>query len=87
MVDPEAGWQVRRDSRLLNHTWFRLEREGVYRGQCAELCGRNHADMLAQVRGVSPAAYATWVARQKRLIGAARDAVSHARRLLSPEEP
>jgi cytochrome c oxidase subunit 2 len=52
-----------------NRTWFRLERPGLYRGQCAELCGRNHADMVAQVRGVSPAHYAAWVSRQKQLVG------------------
>ena len=84
---PKLGGKFDAIPGYVNHTWFRLEREGVYRGQCAELCGRNHADMLAQVRGVSPAAYAAWVARQKRLIGAAHDAVSRARRLLSPEEP
>jgi cytochrome c oxidase subunit 2 len=83
---PKLGGKFDAIPGYVNHTWFRLEREGVYRGQCAELCGRNHADMLAQVRGVSPAAYSAWVARQKRLIGAAHDAVSRARRLLLLEE-
>ena len=55
----------------VNRTWFRLTRAGVYRGQCTELCGRNHADMTAQVRAVSPRAYARWVARQKRRLAAA----------------
>jgi cytochrome c oxidase subunit II len=83
---PKLGGKFDAIPGYTNHTWFRLKREGVYRGQCAELCGRNHADMLAQVRGVSPAAYASWVSRQKRLIGAARDALSRARRLFSPGE-
>ncbi len=60
----------------VNHTWFRLKRAGVYRGQCAELCGRNHANMTATVRGVSPAAYARWVTQQKRLLGAADKAAT-----------
>ena len=55
----------------VNRTWFRLQRAAVYRGQCAELCGRNHADMLAQVRGVSPAEYVAWLARQQQAIQAA----------------
>jgi cytochrome c oxidase subunit 2 len=62
----------------VNRTWFRLLKPGEYRGQCAELCGRNHADMLAVVRGVAPAAYARWVADKKREIAAA-DAAAAAR--------
>jgi cytochrome c oxidase subunit II len=67
---PKLGGKFDAIPGYVNHTWFRLAREGVYRGQCAELCGRNHADMLAQVRGVAPAAYAAWVARQKLLVAA-----------------
>jgi cytochrome c oxidase subunit 2 len=68
---PKLGGKFDAVPGYVNHTWFRLERAGVYRGQCAELCGRNHADMVAQVRGVPPAAYASWVARQKHTIDAA----------------
>jgi cytochrome c oxidase subunit 2 len=55
-----------------NHTWFKVTEPGVYHGQCAELCGRNHADMVATVRAVPPAAFDAWLARQKRDIEAAR---------------
>ena len=51
-----------------NFTWFKVEKPGVYRGQCAELCGRNHADMIAQVRAIEPAAFKTWLADKKREI-------------------
>jgi cytochrome c oxidase subunit II len=68
---PKIGGKLDAIPGYVNHTWFRLKQEGVYRGQCAELCGRNHADMVARVRGVAPAAYAAWVARQKQLIDAA----------------
>jgi cytochrome c oxidase subunit II len=68
---PKLGGKFDALPGYVNHTWFRLKQAGVYKGQCAELCGRDHARMLAQVRGVSPAAYASWVARQKRLIDAA----------------
>ena len=65
---PKLGGKFDASPGATNHTWFRAERPGVYRGQCAELCGRNHADMQATVRAVSPTAYASWVTRQKRLI-------------------
>jgi cytochrome c oxidase subunit 2 len=55
-----------------NYTWFKASKAGaLYKGQCAELCGRNHADMTAQVRVVTPDEYTTWLADQKRRIAAA----------------
>jgi len=52
----------------VNFTWFKIDEPGRFRGQCAELCGRNHADMVAQVRAVSPAEFKTWLADKKREI-------------------
>jgi cytochrome c oxidase subunit 2 len=57
-----------------NFTWFKVAEPGVYRGQCAELCGRNHADMVARVRAVSPDAFKTWLQRKKREIDASNAA-------------
>ncbi|HEY4279023.1 MAG TPA: cytochrome c oxidase subunit II [Conexibacter sp.] len=55
-----------------NFTWFKAPRAGeLYRGQCAELCGRNHADMTAQVRVVSPTEYTAWLDQQRRDIASA----------------
>jgi len=51
-----------------NFTWFKVDKPGVYRGQCAELCGRNHADMVAQVRAIEPAEFKTWLETKKREI-------------------
>jgi cytochrome c oxidase subunit 2 len=51
-----------------NFTWFKIAKPGVYRGQCAELCGRNHADMVAQVRAVSPDDFKAWLVSKKREI-------------------
>lgn len=48
-----------------NFTWFKIEKPGVYTGQCAELCGRNHADMVAQVRAISPAQFKQWLVTKK----------------------
>lgn len=43
--------------------WFNAEREGIYFGQCSELCGKDHAYMPITVKVVSEAAYAAWVAK------------------------
>lgn len=45
----------------LAQAWFNTETEGVYFGQCSELCGKDHAYMPIQVRVVSPEAYAAWL--------------------------
>jgi cytochrome c oxidase subunit II len=84
---PKLGGKFDAIPGYVNHTWFRLEREGVYRGQCAELCGRNHADMTAQVRGVAPAAYVAWVSRQKHEIAAANTAAAMSPRQIVPDQP
>jgi cytochrome c oxidase subunit 2 len=46
----------------VNETWFRAEREGVFYGQCSELCGVDHAFMPIQINVVSEAEFAAWVA-------------------------
>jgi cytochrome c oxidase subunit II len=46
----------------INETWFKAEREGIFYGQCSELCGRDHAFMPIAVRVVSPSEYAAWKA-------------------------
>jgi cytochrome c oxidase subunit 2 len=67
-----------------NFTWFKIAKPGVYRGQCAELCGRGHANMLAQVRAVSPTDYESWVDEQKKLINQANADAAKQRKQLSP---
>jgi cytochrome c oxidase subunit II len=68
-----------------NYTWFKASKVGaVYRGQCAELCGRNHANMLADVRVVSPPAFRAWLASKKAQINAANRDSAAAAPLLSP---
>ncbi len=46
---------------IVNEAWFRAEESGTYRGQCAELCGRDHGYMPIVVEVVEPDAYAAWV--------------------------
>jgi cytochrome c oxidase subunit 2 len=53
--------------------WFRAEKLGTYRGQCAELCGKEHGFMPVVVQVVSKDDYAKWVAQQKQKAAAAGD--------------
>lgn len=49
----------------INETWFKAEREGVYYGQCSEICGTNHAYMPIAVEVVSREAFDAWVEKTK----------------------
>jgi cytochrome c oxidase subunit 2 len=60
---------------FVRDAWFRAEEPGVYRGQCAELCGKEHAFMPIVVRAVTQREFDRWVAEQKSLqAGVAGDA-------------
>ena len=48
-----------------NETWVRIDKEGLYHGQCSELCGVNHGFMPIQVQAVSKEAFAAWVVKAK----------------------
>lgn len=59
---------------FLRDSWFRAEKEGEFRGQCAELCGKDHAFMPIVVKVLSEEAYAEWAAgEQKKLAELADD--------------
>ncbi|NLY64126.1 MAG: cytochrome c oxidase subunit II [Alcaligenaceae bacterium] len=62
---PELGVKQDAIPGFLRDTWFRAEKTGTYRGQCAELCGQNHAFMPIVVRVVSEEDYAAWSKEQK----------------------
>ncbi|TJW07191.1 MAG: cytochrome c oxidase subunit II [Mesorhizobium sp.] len=49
----------------INEVWFKAEKEGLYYGQCSELCGKDHAFMPIAIRVVSDAQYKTWAAAAK----------------------
>jgi cytochrome c oxidase subunit 2 len=68
---PSFGIKVDAIPGRLNETWFRADREGIYYGQCSELCGRNHAFMPIAVRVVSDSAYAAWLEEAKKKFAAA----------------
>ena len=50
----------------VNETWMLVQREGLYYGQCSELCGINHGFMPIHVKGVSKADFARWVEKAKK---------------------
>ncbi|NHZ62126.1 cytochrome c oxidase subunit II [Massilia genomosp. 1] len=58
---------------FVRDTWFKAEQIGVYRGQCAELCGKEHAFMPIVVNVVSDADYSAWVAKEKKKMAALAD--------------
>ena len=58
---------------FIRDLWFRAEIPGTYRGQCTELCGKEHGFMPIVVRVVSAEDYSKWVGEQKKLMSAAAD--------------
>ena len=58
---------------FVRDTWFRAEKTGDYYGQCAELCGKEHAYMPIHVRVVSQADYTKWVEGKKKELAALAD--------------
>jgi len=83
---PELGGKFDAVPGYTNYTWFKVPRkalggaeERVFRGQCAELCGRNHANMSARVRAVSPAAFEQFLEQRKAAVKQANDLAAEAR--------
>ena len=58
---------------FVRDTWFRAEKTGDFYGQCAELCGKEHAYMPIHVKVLSQADYSKWVADQKKAMAAKAD--------------
>jgi cytochrome c oxidase subunit 2 len=63
---------------FVRDTWFRADKPGTYRGQCAELCGKDHGFMPIVVEAVEPEKYAAWVAGQKKVMASAATASTKA---------
>jgi cytochrome c oxidase subunit 2 len=63
---PSFGIKVDAIPGRLNETWFKATREGLYYGQCSELCGRNHAFMPIAVRVVNEQQFAAWLEDAKK---------------------
>jgi cytochrome c oxidase subunit II len=82
---PSLGGKVDAVPGYTTYTWFKALHTGLFHGQCAQLCGTNHAAMIALVRVVPVAQYRQWAQRQERLITTANDQVSQLRQLLTSQ--
>ena len=49
----------------MNEIWLQADREGIFYGQCSELCGTNHGYMPIEVRAVSEEKFLSWVTQAK----------------------
>jgi len=67
---PQMGVKMDAVPGRLNHTWFKADKEGIYYGQCSELCGARHAYMPIELHVVSEAAYKVWLADSKKKFAA-----------------
>jgi cytochrome c oxidase subunit 2 len=78
---PKLGGKVDGVPGHVNETWFKIPagKEGVYRGQCAELCGAGHADMRAVVRAVTPDEFEDWGEQTREDIKEAGEALAEQR--------
>jgi cytochrome c oxidase subunit 2 len=63
---PAFGIKIDAIPGRVNETWFKAEREGMYYGQCSELCGKDHAFMPIAVRVVSDTEYTAWLDQAKK---------------------
>ena len=63
---PSFGIKIDAVPGRLNETWFKAEREGMYYGQCSQLCGRDHAFMPIAVHVVSQQEYTAWLEQAKK---------------------
>jgi cytochrome c oxidase subunit 2 len=62
---PSFGIRIDAIPGRINETWFKATKEGVFYGQCSELCGKNHSFMPIAVHVVSEADYNAWLAKAK----------------------
>jgi len=68
---PDLGWKKDAIPGFINETWTKVDKPGIYRGQCAELCGRDHGFMPIVVKAVPEEEYVKWVAAKQSAAAAA----------------
>jgi cytochrome c oxidase subunit II len=62
---PALGWKQDAIPGLINEAWTEIKTPGIYRGQCAELCGKDHGFMPIVVKAVPKAEYDQWLAAER----------------------
>jgi cytochrome c oxidase subunit II len=79
---PSLGGKVDAVPGNITYTWFKARGPALYHGQCAQLCGRQHAFMTAQVDVLSPSDYVARIAKLKQQINTANSQVTQLRSYL-----
>ncbi|MEO8968094.1 MAG: cytochrome c oxidase subunit II, partial [Solirubrobacteraceae bacterium] len=82
---PAMGGKVDAVPGYTTYTWFKALHTGDFRGQCAQLCGMNHAAMTAIIHVVTPAQYQAWITAQTQKISAANSQVTSLRQILTSQ--
>lgn len=67
---PELGWKKDTNPGFINESWTSVDEPGTYRGQCTELCGKDHGFMPIVVIAMNEPDYNAWVEQQKAAIAA-----------------
>jgi len=80
---PELGWKRDAIPGFINEAWTNIDKPGTYRGQCAELCGRDHGFMPIVVIALPEAEFEAWVQEQ---LADSRDQQQQAERLWTRQE-
>jgi cytochrome c oxidase subunit 2 len=81
---PSLGGKVDAVPGYTTYTWFKAAKTNArYRGQCAQLCGVNHAAMIAFVQTLTPTNFQSWLKYQENAINTANDQVSQLRQILT----
>ena len=62
---PALGWKQDAVPGIINENWTLIEKPGIYRGQCAELCGKDHGFMPIVVEALPKDEFAAWLAQRK----------------------
>jgi cytochrome c oxidase subunit 2 len=84
---PALGWKQDAIPGIVNEAWTSVSKPGVYRGQCAELCGKDHGFMPIVVRVLPKAEYTAWLNEQKAKNAPATPAAPAAPAETTPVEP
>jgi cytochrome c oxidase subunit 2 len=85
---PELGGKFDAVPGYTNYTWFKIPGKlagTTFRGQCAEMCGRNHANMIAEVHAVTPSQYEQFIQQRKADLQSADAAAAQGRKQLQSQ--
>jgi cytochrome c oxidase subunit 2 len=82
---PALGWKRDAVPGFINEAWTEVREPGTYRGQCAELCGKDHGFMPIVLKVVPKAEYQDWVRQLKRKMAQEQAGITDTRKALGDE--